>query len=401
MAHTQMSPDFGNRNAETTGKAHSIRLLGVLAAVLLLVALVAAGAMSFASRLRDRKVLAAETEKLAVPTVAVVHASVEAAQEDVQLPGTLQAFTESPIYARTSGYLLRWHKDIGSPVSKGELLAEIDTPEVDQELMQARAGLEQTRARAQLARISADRYQNLRATDSVSQQEADERASALQQSQADLAAVQANVRRLEQLESFKRVYAPFSGVLTKRLVDTGALINAGNGGANRELFDIAQIDVLRVYVAVPQTYSPLVHSGMRAYLTMAEFTGQKFEGRVARTSEAIDPATRTLLTEIDVPNKSGRLLPGSYVQVHFDVKAAARRLVLPVNALLFRAEGPRAAVVTAEGKVELRALVIGRDYGSTVEILGGIDAADSIILNPPDSLEDGQTVRVAGAQGQR
>jgi RND family efflux transporter MFP subunit len=289
--------------------------------------------------------------------------------------------------------LLRWFKDIGSKVNKGELLAQIDTPEVDQELGQTRATRQQIAAQLDLAKISAERWQNLRKTDSVSQQEADTQTSAYQQALANLAAADANVRRLEQLESFKRVYAPFSGVLVKRNVDPGALINAGSGGV--ELFILAKVDPLRVFANVPQAYSPAIRVGMPAYVTLAELPGQKFSGTVARTADAIDPATRTLLTEVDVPNKDGRLLRGSFGEVHFSPKINAQKVTVPVNAMLFRQEGPRLAVVGADNKVQLRPITIGRDYGASLEILGGVNLEDRVIINPADSLEDGQKVNVA------
>ena len=303
--------------------------------------------------------------------------------------------TESPIFARTNGYLLRWYKDIGSKVKKGELLAAIDTPEVDQELSQARANREQIKAALGLAKISADRWENLRKSDSVSQQETDQQASGYQQALANLAAADANVRRLEELESFKNVYAPFSGVLTRRNVDPGALINSGAQAAGRELFDIARVDPLRVYVSVPQAYAPNMKVGVKADVTLQEFPGEKFLGTVARTADAIDPATRTLNTEVDVPNKDGKLLPGSFGQVHFATGTSVPRITIPVNAMLFRAQGPQVAVVDKDGKVHLRPINIGRDYGATLEILGGIDASDQIVINPSDSLEDGQQVHVA------
>ena len=285
--------------------------------------LAVSGAVSMFSRIRAGHALAKETEVDSVPTVAVVHPTAEKPDEELVLPGSLQAYEESPIYARTNGYLLRWYKDIGSRVNKGELLAEIDTPEVDQELSQARATRQQIAAQRDMAKISADRWQNLRKTDSVSQQEADTQSSAYQQALANLAAADANVRRLEQLESFKRVYAPFSGVLVKRNVDPGALINAGSGGV--ELFILAKVDPLRVFTNVPQAYSPAIKNGMPAYITLQEIPGQKFRGTVARTADAIDPATRTLLTEVDVPNKDGHLLRGSFGEVHFTPKIDAAK----------------------------------------------------------------------------
>ena len=344
------------------------------------------------SRLRAGRALAKETDVDSIATVSVVHPKAESPDEELVLPASLQAFEESPIFARTNGYLLRWYKDIGSRVTKGELLAEIDTPEIDQELSQARAARQQIAAQLDLAKISAERWENLRKTDSVSQQETDARTSGYQQAKANLAAADANVRRLEELESFKHVYAPFSGVLIKRNVDPGALINAGSAGT--ELFVIARVDPLRVFTNVPQAYSPAIKNGMPAYITLQELPGQKFTGTVARTAEAIDPATRTLLTEVDVPNKEGRLLPGSFGEVHFSPKVNVEKVTVPVNAMLFREEGTRVAVVGADNKVQLRSIIIGRDYGTTLEILGGVSVDDRIIVNPADSLEEGQKVNV-------
>ena len=365
----------------------------IIIVVLVIVVLALSGGLSMLSRIRDAQALAKETDVDAVATVAVVHPVAEKPDEELVLPASLQAYEESPIYARTNGYLLRWYKDIGSRVAKGELLADIDTPEVDQELSQARATRQQSAAQLDMAKISADRWQNLRKTDSVSQQETDTQTNAYQQSVANLAAADANVRRLEQLESFKHVYAPFAGVLTKRNVDPGALINAGSAGT--ALFTLARVDPLRVFVNVPQAYSPAMKNGMPAYVTLQEIAGQKFRGTVTRTADAIDPATRTLLTEVDVPNKDGHLLPGSFGEVHFLPKINAEKVTVPVNAMLFRQEGARLAVLGPDNKVQLRPITIGRDYGTTLEILGGVSLEDRIIINPSDSLEDGQTVNVA------
>ena len=382
--HLERSPDLPPSPA---GRAK------ILVGAVLLV-LVTAGAVTFLSRKNEADALAKETEAISIPTVAVVQPEVEPGNDELVLPGNLQAFEESPIFARTNGYLVRWYKDIGSQIQKGELLANIDTPEVDQELSQARAGREQIKAQLELAKISADRWANLRKTDAVSQQEADQQASGYQQAQANLAAADANVRRLEQLESFKNVYAPFSGVLTRRNVDPGALINSGAGATGKELFDIARVDPLRVYVSVPQAYAPTMKAGMKAAITLQEFPGQKFLGAIARTADAIDPSTRTLLTEVDVPNKGGKLLPGSFGQVHFATGTNVPRITIPVNTMLFRAEGTRVAVVDKDGKVWFHPITIGRDFGATIEILGGIDQNDEIIINPSDSLEEGQQVHV-------
>jgi len=370
-------------------KPHAVRAL-----VIVLFLLLVAGGFAVVRRVNESRVLARETEKLAIPTVATIHAIVEPSNDELMLPAQLQAYVESPIYSRTNGYLLRWYKDIGSHVRKGERLADIDTPEIDQELSQARAARDQISAQLELAKSSAERWLNLRKSDSVSQQEADQQVSAYNQAKANLAAAEANVRRLEQLESFKHIDAPFSGVLTQRNTDTGALINAGSTSQTKGLFNLAQVDPLRVYVSVPQMYAPTVHAGMSAYIEMEEYTGQKFPGKVVRTADAIDPATRTLLTEVDVPNKNEHLLPGSYAKVHFAVPVQTARISIPVNTVLFRSEGPRVAVVGSDKKVHLKPIVIGRDFGTKVEILSGLDASEQIVVNPADSLEDGQQVNV-------
>ena len=380
----------------SSGPQRGARYL-VLAIVILLIV---AAVVGFASRFGERRALAKETEELAVPSVAVIQPKTEPPQQELVLPSTLQAFTESPIYARTTGYLAHWYKDIGSKVTKGEPLADIETPEVDQELSQARAARSQAEAQLGLAKSSAERWETLRKMDAVAQQETDERASGYTQGQAALASATANVRRLEQLESFKHIYAPFSGTIIRRNTDVGALINAGNSGQNQELFVMAQISPIRVYIDVPEIYAASVRSGVAAEIELTSLPGQRFAAKVARTADAIDPATRTLRTEIDVPNRDGKLYPGSYAQVHFGVKTATMRLSVPVNALLFRAEGTRAAVVGADGKVHLKPVVIGRDYGTDVEVLGGLDPSDSVILNPSDSLEEGQPVH-ATKQGSK
>ncbi|MGB8060595.1 MAG: efflux RND transporter periplasmic adaptor subunit [Candidatus Sulfotelmatobacter sp.] len=372
----------------------------MLVGVALLVLLVA-GAVTLISHASHERALAKETELETIPTVAVVHPLAEKPNEDLVLPGSLLAFEESPIYARTNGYLVKWYRDIGSRVTEGELLATIDTPEVDQELNQTRAARQQIIAQLELAKISADRWENLRKSDSVSAQEADTQTSGYRQAQANLAAADANVRRLEQLEGFKKVYAPFSGVLTRRNVDPGALINAGAQASGRELFDIARVDPLRVYTSVPQAYTPYIKVGANTYVTLQEFPGQKFSAKIARTAEAIDTNTRTLLTEVDVPNKDGRLLPGSFGEVHFAVGSNVNKVTVPVNAMLFRAQGAQVAVVGPDKKIQLRPINIGKDYGTSLEVLDGVTVNDMVVINPPDSLEEGQVVNVAaGSQPQ-
>jgi len=361
---------------------------------LVVIVLVVLGAVTLFQRRSQYQALAKETETRAIPTVAVIHASVESAEEDLVLPGAMQAYVESPIYARTNGYLKKWYHDIGSRVHQGELLADIDTPEVDQQLSQARADLNTAQANSNLSKITATRYQELIKTDGVSKQEVDNAVGDLEAKVANVRSSEANVRRLEELESFKHIFAPFSGVITRRSVDTGTLINAGNGGATQQLFSLAQTDPIRAYVSVPEAYASSIRAGLGAFLEVTQYPGQNFRGKVVRTAESIDPGTRTLLTEVDVPNHNGALLPGGYAQAHLQVKVTGARLAVPVNALLFRSEGLRAVVVDANHKTHLKSLTIGRDYGTTLEVLQGLDVNDWIVLNPADSLEDGQEVHV-------
>src|SRR6202048_1025165 len=307
-------------------------LVLVLFAVLLLVV----GGITLLLRRPQYKALAKETETLAVPTVSVVHPIAESDSEDLVLPSTLQAYVESPIYARTNGYLKRWYHDIGSRVNKGQLLADIDTPEIAQELAQSRAELGTAQANQSLSQITSSRYEGLLKTDSVSKQEADNAAGDLAARRANTLSSKANVRRLQETEPFRHIYAPFSGVITRRNVDLGNLINAGNGGTAQLLFTLAQTDPIRVFVNVPEVYAPVIHQGLGAYLELQQYPGQKFYGKVARTADSIDLNTRTLLTEVDVPNKSGQLLPGGYAQVHLEVKVNGSRLEVPGDALLFR-----------------------------------------------------------------
>jgi len=356
--------------------------------------LVVAGAILLFARRGEYRTLADNTEALAVPTVAIIHPIAAPGDENLVLPGTLQAYVESPIYARTNGYLKKWYHDIGSRVNKGDLLADIDTPEVDQELSQSRADLNTSRANANLSQITATRYTELLKTDGVSKQEVDNATGDLEAKRAIVQSGEANVRRLEELESFKHIYAPFSGVITRRNVDIGTLINAGNTGASQQLFFLAQTDPIRVFVNVPEAYASSIRAGLGAYLELTQYPGQKFQGKVVRTAESIDLATRTLLTEVDVPNKQGLLLPGGFAQVHLEVRAIGQPMQVPVNALLFRSEGLRAVLITPDHKTKLQQIVIGRDYGNTLEVLTGLKADDWIVLNPADSLEDNQKVNV-------
>jgi RND family efflux transporter MFP subunit len=362
--------------------------------LVIVIALVVLGALMMFQRRSQFQALAKDTETLAVPTVAVIHPTSEAAGEDLVLPGTLQAYVESPIYARTNGYLVKWYHDIGSRVKKGELLADIETPEVDQQLMQARADMNTAQANEHLSQITETRYSDLLKTDGVSKQEVDNATGDLAAKRAIVQSSQANVRRLEELKSFQKVFAPFSGVITQRNVDIGTLINAGNGGTSQQLFYLAQTDPIRLYVNAPEAYAPSIHKGLGAYIELAQYPGEKFQGQVVRTAEAIDLATRTLLTEVDVPNKTGLLLPGGYAQVHLQIHVQGQRMQVPVNALLFRSEGLRAVVIDANHRVRLQPLDIGRDYGTSLEVLTGLKTDDWIVLNPPDSIENDEEVHV-------
>ena len=331
--------------------------------------------------------------------VTTINAKAAAGSEPLTLPGTLQGIIESPIYARSSGYVLRWTKDIGSHADKGELLAEIDTPEVDQQLAQALAARQQAASSLDLAKSSSERWEALRKKDAVTQQEFNERSSAYTQAQANLGAADANVRRLQKLEGFKKVLAPFAGVVTHRNVEVGDLINAGNAG--RALFTLAQVDSLRVYVFVPQAYAQRIKVGDAVAVTQGELAGQVFHGSVARTAGAIDAATRTLQIEINLPNHDNKLLAGAYVQVALPVSGTSNALIVPSNVILFRPEGTRIAVADSAGRIKLHPVIIGHDLGNSLEILNGISVTDRLVINPADSLADGDVVsaKPAAASG--
>jgi RND family efflux transporter MFP subunit len=312
--------------------------------------------------------------------------------QPLTLPGTLLGVTESTVYARSNGYVVRWVKDIGSTVKKGDLLAEITAPEIDQELSQAVSSRDQAAASASLAKSTADRWQALRQKDAVTQQDLDERQSAYNQAAANLAAADANVGRLRKLQGFNQVVAPFDGVVTRRNVDMGDLVNAGNGGTGQALFAVAQVDPLRLYVYVPQLYAHQIKIGDAVTVTLAGRAGEEYRGTVARTARAIDTATRTMQVEIRVPNPSNALITGSYVQVTLPINADTKALVVPTNVLLFRPDGTRVALVDAGGKVHLTTVKLGTDFGTSVEVLSGLNASDRLVLNPADSLADGDVV---------
>jgi RND family efflux transporter MFP subunit len=361
-------------------------------AFVIVVAIVIAGILP---RVKARTALRKETTEMAVPTVSVVQPKRSAPAQEIVLPANVQAFSDSPIYARTNGYLKHWYVDIGAHVRKGQLLAEIETPEIDQQLRQARGELTTAQANLNLSQITANRYADLLKTDSVSKQEVDNAAADYAAKKAVVQSSEANVNRLEQLQSFEKIYAPFDGVITARNTDVGALIDAGSSGGTRtELFHMAQPDRLRVYVNVPEPYVQAAKPGLTADLTVAEFPGRRFQGKLVRTANAIDQPTRTLLVEIDVENPTGTLLSGAYAEVHFRLPTPTTAFILPVNALLFRAEGLRVATVTDGQHVELKPITIGHDFGTEVEVVAGLNGNESIVVNPPDSLVSGQQVRV-------
>jgi RND family efflux transporter MFP subunit len=314
------------------------------------------------------------------------------AGQPLTLPGTLQGITEATVYARSNGYVARWYKDIGAKVQKGDVLADITAPEIDQELTQAEAARSQVDASVKLAKSTADRWQSLREKDAVTQQDLDERISAYRQAESNLAAAQANVGRLRNLQGFNKIEAPFAGVVTRRNVDVGDLIDAGSGGTGRALFSLAQTDPLRLYVYVPQVYANQVKVGDEVSIGLAERSGEQFKGAIARTAGAIDTATRTMQVEIRVPNPGGALIAGSYVQAMLPVNYDKKVLVVPTNTLLFRPEGPRVATVDSNGRVTLNSVTLGTDFGNTVAILSGVKEDATLVLNPADSLADGDIV---------
>jgi RND family efflux transporter MFP subunit len=361
--------------------------------ILLVVALILA-VWGEVSRVLARSSLNKQAADAAVLTVVTVAPNRTPLGEELVLPGTVQAFIEAPIYARTSGYLKNWQTDIGTQVTKGQLLGEIETPEVDQQLSQAQADLATARANESLSNSTNARWKGLLATESVSKQDADEKAgdAAAKKAAADSAA--ANVARLHELESFKRVVAPFTGVITARNTDIGALINAGQS-AGTELFRIADTHKLRVYVQVPEAYASVASPGLEADLHFAEFPNKTFAAKTVRTSNALDPSLRTLQVELELDNANREVFPGAYAEVHFKLPASADSLRLPANTVLFRSAGLQVATVDGQKHVKLKSIVQGRDFGNTIEILSGLGPDEAVIVNPPDSLTDGILVRIA------
>jgi RND family efflux transporter MFP subunit len=371
-----------------------VALVGV--AILLLVAL-GFGGWGILSRRNANTVLAERTSDLAAPSVIAVAPKQGAPLESFVLPGNVTAYTDSPIYARTSGYLTKWYFDIGARVKQGALLAEISTPELDQQLAQAAADLNTAEANANNARIQADRYSDLVKSNAVSRQDTDTFVNQASGTAAAVKSAQANLQRLKELQSFEKVYAPFDGVVTARSIDTGQLIDAG---AAKELFHLQAIQTLRVYANLPQIYSANVKRGSKIDLTFAERAEKIYQGTLVRTADAIDPVSRTLLVEIDVDNRAGELLPGSLAQVHFKTPSAGPTYIVPAGALIFRKEGLRLGLVVDGNKAHLVPVVIGEDDGASVQIIGGINGGDKVIQDPPDSLIEGETVYVESPSSQ-
>jgi RND family efflux transporter MFP subunit len=364
----------------------------ILIVIVLVVAGIATAAWGIAARERAMTDLSRETREAAVTTVAVTTPSRGPAAQEISLPGNIQPFTDAAIFARTTGYLKKRDADIGSHVKAGQVLAEIDTPEIDQQLLQAKADLATAQANSNLAKTTADRYQDLIKSDSVSRQDLDNAVGAYEAKKAEVLSADANVKRLEQMQGFKTIYAPFEGVITARNIDIGALIASGSGA--KELFHIAQTRRLRVFVDVPQLYALAAKPGVKADVEIQGLAGRRFPGTLSRTSQSINQDSRTLLTEIDLDNPQGAILPGSFAQVHFKLPADATTFRLPVDTLIFRSEGLRVAVVK-DNIVSMVPITLGRDFGSSVEVSSGLSGTESIVVNPPDSLANGQRVVVA------
>jgi RND family efflux transporter MFP subunit len=372
------------------GLSKGIWMVLIIGALIVLLVIV----FGILARSKSEHSLEKETAVAAIPSVNVIYPAASTLSSEIALPGNTQAYTDTPIYSRTSGYLKNWYFDIGAHVRKGQLMAQIETPEVDQQLQVAQADLKSTQANLDLANVTSNRYQNLLKTNSVSKQETDVAMSDASAKEAAVDAAMATVRRLEQLQSFEKVYAPFDGIVTVRNVDIGALIQAGENTSPKELFHLAAIGKIRVFVSVPEAYSSAVKNGGKATLTLDEYPGRSFEGTITRNSSAIDQSTRTLNVEVDIDNPKGELLPGAYVFVHFKVPEHAATVMIPSNTLLFRAEGLRVGVVR-DGKAQLVPVRIGKDAGANVEISSGLTKDDAVILNPSDSLASGQEVQIA------
>ena len=372
------------------------RVRTVVIVVVLLVVVAVLVITGIVPRLRASRALAAETNELAAPTVLVVQPKQGAPSQEIVLPGNIEAFVDSPIFARTNGYLKRWYFDIGSHVKQGQLLADIESPEIDHELSQAQADLGTALANQHLSEITANRFSDLLKQDAVSQQDTDNAVNDLVARKTAVKSAQANVDRLGQLVAFEKVYAPFDGVVTARNTDIGQLIDSGAaGGQARSLFQMAALNRLRVFINVPQIYSQAATPGLTADLMFAEFPGRRFQGKLVRTSRAIDPTSRTLNVEVDVDNAKGELFPGAYAEVHLKLKDGMRpTLIVPVSALIFRREGLQIAVAKSDNTAELVSITLGRDFGDVAEVTTGLTGQERVITNPPDSIIDGERLNV-------
>jgi RND family efflux transporter MFP subunit len=393
-AHDPPAHDHGSAPEQKPIRGH----FAVLAVIVVLLVFVALGGAGVLRRVRANKVLAQTTSFLAAPTVIALPPKQAAPVDQFVLPGNVTAYTDSPIYARTQGYLTHWYFDIGARVKAGDLLAIISTPELDQQLVQAQADLKTAEANANNAHIQAERYTGLVTSDAVSKQDTDTFVNQAAATSASVKSAEANVERLKQLQSFEKVYAPFDGVVTARNVDTGQLIDTGT---TRELFHLQALNVLRVYTNVPQIYSQSVKRGDKIDLTFAEYPGRAFQGTLVRTADAIDPASRTLLVEIDVDNRKGELLPGALADVHFKTPPVGPTFVVPVAALIFRREGLQIGTVVNGNVAHIVPIVIGEDDGATVQIVSGLKAGDRVIQDPPDSLIEGEKVTVVNNEQQK
>jgi multidrug efflux pump subunit AcrA (membrane-fusion protein) len=413
--HASAQP--GNSSSETASPApptvSKTRVVGfLLFALILAVVLAVTGILP---RIHAEKKLAKDTDEMAIPQVLAIQPKQGAPTQEIILPGNIQAYQDAPIYSRTDGYLKKWYVDIGGRVKQGQLLAEIESPEVDQQLMQSRADLATAEANLQLSQTTSARFTDLLKSDAVSQQDTDNAVSDTKAKETIVKSAQANVKRLEQLQGFERIVAPFDGILTARNTDNGQLINSGNASSGNttavgnnaagsaaanvhELFHIAAINTLRVFINVPQIYSNDAKSSATANLTLAQFPGRQFQGKLVRNASSIDLATRTLLVEVDVNNRTGELLPGSYVEVHLKLASGKPTILLPVSALIFRAQGLQVATVGNDDRAHLNTIVLGRDYGTQVEVASGLTLDQKVIDNPPDSIGEGDQVRVIQPQ---
>jgi RND family efflux transporter MFP subunit len=384
-------------NQQSTATINSVRSASgkrLLWFAILPTALFLGGLLTFAARNHTTKALAAETQRTAAEPVAVFHAQPGATMEELVMPAVLQAYDESPVYARVTGYVAKWYTDIGTRVHAGQLLAVIDAPQVDQQLAQARAALNQARANLSLANVTTKRYQDLIGSNSVSQQELDNNVQNQAVQNANVQSAMAQVTWLEQEQKYEQIIAPFDGIVTERQTDIGDLVNAGNGGTGTEMFRVSRVSTMRIFVAVPEAYSAQISNGMQVKVELNALPGQFFSGKVTRNDNAINPQSRTLLVEVDLPNSAGKLMPGAYAQVHFALASGILPLNVPSGSVLFQSAGPQVAVVNGKNQIELRKVALGKDLGASMEITSGITSGDQVVANPPDYLVDGMPVSI-------